>query len=331
VQHVGAGDGVAVSTAAIGEATTTSSSSLCPGPPPPPIECFRVVCLTNDASWDYRPLAAGTACSDGGTCDGAGNCVVPVPEQRTLAVPGSAISFGLALLLDGSVVSVDTTQNAPPLITGTHQACTIFGGHLICWTVTDAHWTYIQFSSALKNRFPGLRDYWSDLSTICNWYTCVDVNQIHGELGQTQVTFGQYSSGAYVRATLPFTSAHPTLIVDSAPDVEFSNMQLSLQGTIFPNDAQTGLAIVSDVEATVTLDTNVPDWLIDIEGKINTAVHDRVRDAFRDQGRRDALDGALTQAIDQFAAATVPGWTGFNRITLVSASGGTLYITYVPN
>src|SRR5919197_3999483 len=76
VQHVGAGDGVAVSTAAIGEATTTSSSSLCPGPPPPPIECFRVVCLTNDASWDYRPLAAGAACSDGGTCDGAGNCVV---------------------------------------------------------------------------------------------------------------------------------------------------------------------------------------------------------------------------------------------------------------
>lgn len=48
-------------------------------------------------------------------------------------------------------------------------------------------------------------------------------------------------------------------------------------------------------------------------------------------GPPERIDAALTSALNQYAALTVPGFTGFKQITFVSASGGTLFIDYIPN
>ena len=250
----------------------------CPGRPPPPMECVRVVCVAGDAAWDYRPLPAGTVCQGTGLCDGRMTCVLPQPNQEPLAIPGDEINTLIGFFLKDSMFSVDATGNSPPLITGHHTECTDPPGPIpiYCWEVAETHHSYIKFSDSLKTFYASetngqLNDYaFPDIGPFCGALgVCAEINQIHGDLGDVRVLFGQAASGAYAHLIIPMQSPSSTVIIDSgAPDLELTNIHLSVYLTLLPVSNGVGLGAigVSDVKAVFDFNSNLnnfPDWLVD--------------------------------------------------------------------
>jgi hypothetical protein len=328
-----------------GATVDLTTGGPCPQPPPPPRVCNRVICSAATHGWGYQPLAAGTPCQGTGVCDRHGSCVMPQPTQ--LAIPSDQLNFYIAALLGGSELWLDASGNSPPLRLGHHWECTDPPGPIpqYCWQVADVAHSYIRFSDTLKNEYLNrtqrtLSDYaLPHLSPFCNSVACLTVNQISGNLGDARVLFGQWSGGPYARLSMPLHSPSSTVIVNPGPDVQLTNMQVSVDITLMPTVDQSGNAAVegTDVQAVFDFDANInnfPDWLVgifyDLSDDIKARVRDGVRAAFADQDRRNALTNVLTSAINSYAKQIDPGFTGFASIIYISVSDGTLLIHYVP-
>jgi hypothetical protein len=314
----------------------------CPQPPPPPRVCNRVVCRYPQG-WGYQPLAAGTPCQGTGVCDRGGSCVMPQPTQ--LAITSDQVNSDLSLL-GGSELWIDASGNSPPLITGYHSECSNDPPGPIppfCWQVADVAHSYIRFSDIAKTYLP-LNDYaLPHRGPYCGFAgVCLTVNQISGDLGKARVSFGEWSSGgSYARLSMPLHSPSSTVIIDSGmPDVQLTNMQVSVDISLIPTVDQSGNAAVAGYVDRAVFDfdanlNNFPDWLVglfyDLSDDIETRVRDGIRAAFADQDRQNALTSALNSAILRYAKKNVPGFTGFASIIYISVSGdGTLLIHYVP-
>lgn len=336
--------------AAGGEEEFEMENNFCPGPPPPPIPCATVVCVVGDGAWAYSALPAGTPCEDGGTCDGQMNCIIPQPTQRRLAIPQDHLNQLLGPILLGSEFWVDATGNSPGLTTDVHWECVDPPGPLPshCWLEGVTHDSYIAFSAGLKSLYNAttgqtLADYpLPAIGFFCVLgITCATVNQINGDLGDTRVSFHQDASGPNARLTVPMQSPSPTVIVDSGvPDLEVTAMELVVDITLLPAYDGVGLGglAASNVRGDFNFDANwnnFPDWLVDffwdvgdfIRGKVTNGVHD----AFLNPGRRKALSVAITKAVKAYAQILDSQFTGFASVNFISASGGTLFIDYVPN
>jgi hypothetical protein len=330
--------------------TTAANRAQCPGRPLPPIECAKVICRVGDGAWDYTPLPAGTVCQGTGVCDGQMTCVLPQPVQ-TLAIPSDTLNVLILGFLQGTTLSVDATGSAPPLILGYSYECTEGPGPIgeICVEIPEITHSYIRFSDMLKARYAAdtggrqLRDHGFYVGTACASGLCATINQLHADLGDARVLFGQAAGGAYAKLLLPLQSASPTLILDAGlfpvPDLDLTDMQISLYLTLLPVSDSSGQAalMASDVQALFEFDSNLtyfPDWLVgafyDVDSVIRETLKDRVRESFVDQNRRQALSNALTKAITAYAQQQHSGFTGFKTIHYVYASAGTLFIDYVP-
>jgi hypothetical protein len=309
-----------------------------------------VVCIAGDQSWDYQPLAAGTPCQGTGVCDGQGSCVMPPPSQATLAIPSDQLNQQISFIMATSQVWLDASGNSPALISGYHYECTDPPGPLpwYCWIVADIHHSYVRFSDALKNFYlsqtmRNLYDFaFPDIGVHCGFGgICATVNQINADLGDLSLLFGQSSSGAYARLSIPVHSPSSTVIIDSGmPDLELSNMLLSVYVTLTPWVDPSGRPGVraADVQAVFDFNANFnnfPDWLIELVYDVSEDIRARLRDgvhaAFLDEDRRRALAAALTTGIESYAEQNVPGFNGFASINYISASNGVLYIDYTPN
>jgi hypothetical protein len=320
------------------------------GRPPPPRVCNRIRCIVADGSYEYDPLPAGTVCNGNRLCDGQGTCLPPPPGLRTIDIPVDDRLVGeIRLLLGGSRVSIDPTHTVRPLVTGTHIECVDGPGPIpiICTEIEDNTDAFLLFSSQFKQFFQGktggqvLLDIpFPNVGAVCGGpqglAACGTINQLRGDLGDVGITLGGSGAAPTLSLHLPLASGQPTVFVG----FPYPNVDLNAMVAHFA----VGLG-VADNRLRVTsaggwLDydlnlTHFPDWLIspfyDIEGKIHTALQDRLSSVFAGEQRRDALARALTTGLDQMAKRNDPAWTGFREIHAVRNVNGTLRIDFVPN
>ena len=128
------------------------------GRPPEPTACTRIICNAGDAAWEEVPLPVGTRCNGTGHCDAHAFCVLAPPTQQTLHVHlDDMLLQSYQTLLAGSFISIDTTGQAPRLITGSHTLCVHPPGEEpYCFEAPTSTNAYLQFfgsaESALRQR-----------------------------------------------------------------------------------------------------------------------------------------------------------------------------------
>jgi hypothetical protein len=342
-------DGDATETEVESEATaqTEQAISVC-GVTPPAQPCSRPVCNSADRIWEYVPKPEGTVCNDTGRCNATGRCIQPPPAEHTVRVAiDDNVRTLVRVLLAGSFVSIDTSGAVPPLVTGSHQECTDPPGPnpLHCWTVVESTNAYVHFSDSLKALYQArsnktLSDLaFPRLGAVCGGppflETCGYVKQIRADLGSVDLALGGSGTRPVISVTLPVGSGHPTLLLGAPyPDVDFTNMRVSFSVSL---SAAGGKLVVPSVTGSLAYHRNLvhfPDWLVDgfydVDGKIQSALDQRITKIFSDEARRETVAAALTRALDQVAQQQNATFKGFKEILAVRVTNGQLGIDYVP-
>ncbi|HEY2517790.1 MAG TPA: VCBS repeat-containing protein, partial [Polyangiaceae bacterium] len=245
-------------------------------------------------------------------------------------------------VMTNSLVSVDSTDTAPPLVLGSHTVCRNLPGEpRVCTTVVDEHFSYVKFSDAIKSLYlaktgKSLTDYGFDVPLFCKSVVvgdlCARVNQMRTDLGKATIAFGATASGVpYLSMTIPLDSNHPTLLVDTpVPNIDLTNMVLSVQLSL--GVAADGTLAITGVNASFNFNSNVVnfpdwavDWLTDVHGDIQSKVQAEIVNGLTGLDRQGAIGAALTQALADYAGL---GGITVGKIISVSASGNALKVEY---
>jgi len=312
----------------------------CPGTEPPPRDCEEVCCDTYDDAWDFSPLPVGTPCQGTGLCDGHRRCTLPPPGKQTLMISPGDLDTIIRASLDGSILSVDGTGDAPPIVTGYHTDC-VDGPETIgitCTDIAETRTSYIRFSGDLESYYTfqtgqHLADFGFDTGFFCEdtMGICATVNRIQGDLGTTTATFREDDGGVEVDLVIPLESPSPTVFMDfPLPDLDLVNMKLTVQLDVVASGDRTSLA-VANVDVIFDFDSN-PDAFSPlgeaVDERIRSEVHDQLTSALQSPARRDALSRVLTKAVEGYAESTVSNWSGFGQVGTVSVVNGTLLIDH---